>query len=162
MDKNTISHDPFIDLISNGVKYLVKCWVYNYYHMFLRLLTMQLSKEIRIENCHSCFVTNPNSCQILSASILLLMQWTVHWSKTEVKSRQCNSYKTAFHRWWPSSPTTLWSIIDNEMPKGSMWSSVLLPQLLLNFYDSYVVFGAAAPKGAMSCLANDLEWRPYR
>ena len=107
MDKNTISHDPFIDLISNGVKYLVKCWVYNYYHMFLRLLTMQLSKEIRIENCPSCFVTNPNSCQILSASILLLMQWTVHWSKTEVKSRQCNSYKTAIHRWWHSSQTSL-------------------------------------------------------
>ena len=38
----------------------------------------------------------------------------------------------------------------NEMPKGSMWSSVPLPQLLLNVC-SYVVIGAAAPKGAMSC-----------
>ena len=36
------------------------------------------------------------------------------------------------------------------MPKGSMWSSVPLPQLLLNVYCSYVVIGAAAPKGAMS------------
>ena len=39
---------------------------------------------------------------------------------------------------------------SNEMPKGSMWSSVPLPQLLLNVC-SYVVIGAAAPKGAMSC-----------
>ena len=38
----------------------------------------------------------------------------------------------------------------NEMPKGSMWSSVPLPQLSLNVC-SYVVIGAAAPKGAMSC-----------
>ena len=40
--------------------------------------------------------------------------------------------------------------MNNEMPKGSMWSSVPLPQLLLNVYCSYEVIGAAAPKGAMS------------
>ena len=44
------------------------------------------------------------------------------------------------------------------MPKGSMWSSVPLPQLLLNVYCSYVVIGAAAPKGAMSHYTKDYHY----
>ena len=32
-----------------------------------------------------------------------------------------------------------------------------LAPIVVWFYGSYVVIGAVAPKGAMSCLANDLE-----